>query len=115
MAEPLFSDKQKNKLAQHKVLYKHNLSQASQYAQCSLQAASALFELCVIFAEVVERIRSQKEMVEFLRRLQDNVKIEIQFKSDDLETRKIELKDSLTELIRKNRAKITRLRKSANK
>ena len=115
MADPLFSDKQKTKLAQHKMLYNHNLSQASQFAQCSLQAATSLLELCILFVEAIERIRTQKEMTDFLRRLRDNVKIEIQFKSDDFDTRKIELKERLAELTRKTRTNITRLRKNAHK
>lgn len=115
MAEPLFSDSQKTELAKHKMLYQHNLSKAKAHAQCSLQAASSLMELYVVFSDAVERIRSQKEMLEFQRRLSDNVGIEINFRAEELAQRKLELKERLAELIKKTKANITRLRKNSNR
>lgn len=75
MTEPLFSDSQKTRLAQQKVLYEHNLAEAKKFAQCSLNAASALLEILQLLRESVERIRTQKEMAEVLTRLQVNARI----------------------------------------
>ena len=115
MATPLFSEKQKTELAQHKMLHQHNLGQAKKFALCSLQAHQALLELYLVFVDVVEKIRSKKEMTEFLRRLSENADIEIQFRSEDLNTQKIELNDKLTEFMKKTKTNITRLRKSLDR
>ncbi len=115
MAEPLFSDGQKTALAQHKVLYEHNLLAAKLYAQCSLQAAVALLEILQIFADAVERIRNQKELTEFQHRLYLNTRIEVEFKSTGTNAKKVELNEKLAQLTQKTKGTVTRLRKSMSK
>lgn len=112
MREPLFSDSEKNKLAGFKVLYQHNLAEAKRYAACSLHAAEALANILRIFASVVDKIRTPKNVSYIVDRLKDNSGIQIKLVSGSVEEQREEIERTLKDRLCKNKCTVNRLRKN---
>jgi hypothetical protein len=102
---------EKTMLAGFVVTYETNLAQAKKYPICSLQAATALGEIIQFFWDKADRPRNEKEFFDLVNRFQNATRTNFVPMSQELEGKKLELKQRLEQLKAKNNKHLTRLRK----